>query len=257
MAEAMTSAGYRNGQQLDARDVSKSFGAVRAVHRVSLSIAEGEILGIIGPNGSGKTTLLHCLSGYLRADEGSVLWRGTNITHWPMDRRARQGLVRTFQQVMVFPKLTVADNVRVAFENRCVERPATTESVADTLRFVGLDDKALVAADELSYGQLKKLGVAIALGLNPYLLLMDEPAAGLNDNECLELANLIRSLRDSGITVAVVDHNMHFLLPLSGRVVALDAGEKICEGPPEVVQSDSRVISGYLGDKFASRRNSS
>jgi len=237
---------------LDVNGLTKSYGALRAVREVSLRIDEHDIVGIIGPNGSGKTTLFNCISGHLRSDEGSVRWRGVDVTRWPMDGLARAGLARTFQQATAFGKLSVRVNLQIPFENGGQrERPAAISSVDALLRLVNLDRFAAAEAGQQPYGATKRLGLAMALALNPRLVLLDEPAAGLNDDESGQLADLIRTVHGYGITVAAVDHDMGFLLPLCDRIVALEAGEKICEGPPHVVQRNPKVISGYLGERFA------
>jgi ABC-type branched-subunit amino acid transport system ATPase component len=236
-------------------DGSRSFGAVHALVGVSMEVRRGELVGIVGPNGSGKTTLFNCLTGRFPLTRGRVLWNGTDITRWSMDRISRAGLVRTFQQSMHFGSGTVRDNVEMALDiarvghrpDRDVDIPTDLDGL---LAFTGLEPLAGSPSAVLSHGSLRQLGVALALAVRPALLLLDEPAAGLNDAESHELAGLLRRVRERGVTLAVVDHDMGFLMPLVDRMVVLSAGRKLREGTPAEVRADPDVIVAYLGSGF-------
>ena len=236
-------------------DGYRSFGAVQALAGVSIDVRPGELLGIVGPNGSGKTTLFNCLTGRFPLTRGRVLWKGTDISRWSMDRIARAGLVRTFQQSMHFGSATVRDNVSMALD---IARTATTKDPEmaipsdpdGLLGFTNLEHLANTSSSVLSHGSLRQLGIALALAVRPALLLLDEPAAGLNDSEGRDLGSLLRRVRDSGVTLGVVDHDMGFLMPLVDRIVVLSAGRMLREGTPAEVRADPGVIEAYLGSGF-------
>ena len=233
----------------------RSFGAVQALAGVTIDLHRGELIGIVGPNGSGKTTLFNCMTGRFRLQRGEVLYEGVNITRWPMDRIARAGLVRTFQQSMYFGSGTVRDNIEMAVDiartnGRKNDQIAIPSDVDGLLDYTRLSDLATSRSAVLSHGSLRRLGIALALATRPALLLLDEPAAGLNNAESQELATLLRQVRDSGVSLAVVDHDMGFLMPLVDRLAVLSAGRKLKEGSPSEVQSDPEVIQAYLGSGF-------
>ena len=246
---------------LSISDVSKSFGGVQALDRVSFDIRAGEIVGLIGPNGSGKTTLLNVISGLERADAGSIALAGRPITELPAFRIARLGVARTFQHIHLVGELSLLDNVAIG---RAVREKA---GLWTSLRRFGRDDglhaaqrvaaaaadrlgiaaHAAVPAGSLPYGTRRRVEVARALATEPSLLLLDEPAAGLNEEEQQDLAARVRSIARDGVTVLVIEHNMVFLAALAERLICLDQGHVIAAGSPEAVRGDPRVIDAYLG----------
>ena len=247
---------------LEVRGLSKHFLGVTAVDRVDLTVEPGEVVSLIGPNGSGKTTLFNCVTGYLAADAGRVLFRGRDLTSAPPFRVARLGVGRTFQQVSVFPRLSALENLLVFLQQhqeervlaRLVRTPGVRRLEAEAverarrlLDLVGLGGKAEVAAGSLSYGQRKLLAFAGALMPDPDLLLLDEPAAAVNPTMINQMKEHIRALHRQGKTVLLVEHNMDIVMDISQRVVVLDHGQKIAEGPPEAIRRDPRVIEAYFG----------
>ena len=242
---------------LEARGIVMHFGAVQALRGVDLQVLAGDIVGIIGPNGSGKTTLFNCISGFLSATDGVVTWRDRDITGWSSDKIARHGLVRTFQDSMLFRTFTVRRSCEVAHEaltaigTRKTSNVDLPEDVAAMLDLCELTASAELLTSELPQGTARRLGIAMALLVHPELLLLDEPAAGLNDVESAELGALLLRIRDAGVTLVVVDHDMSFLMPIVRRLVVLEAGRLLAQGTPQEIQSNQAVISAYLGEQFA------
>jgi branched-chain amino acid transport system ATP-binding protein len=222
----------------------KSFGGVAAVHGVSLALEAGRIYGLIGPNGSGKTTLFNCITGLERLDAGRVVFKHERIDHLKPSAIARRGVGRTFQVIRVFPELTALENLLV------VTRGARAEAERrgrEMLRFVKLEGLADEYAGNLSYGQQKLVEFVRVLMTDPTLILLDEPAAGVNRTLLNDLLSAVARLRDEGRTILLVEHDMKVVMSLCETVFVLDHGEKIAEGPPGLIQSDERVIEAYFG----------
>ncbi len=245
-------------------EASVSFGGVRALEMVSLIIEKGEIVSIIGPNGAGKTTLFNAISGFTHLDSGKISFDGGDITREPPHGVVRLGIARTFQNLRLFSRLTVAENVNIAQHSRTrsgvwaallnsrgsrSERRAVLELTADLLAAVGLAGQADTLAGDLPYGDQRRVEIARALATRPRLLLLDEPAAGMNYAEVQDLLGLIQGVRGRGITVAMVDHDLRAVMAISDRVVVLDYGRKIADGRPGEVRRNPAVLRAYLGEE--------
>ena len=234
--------------------VSKDFGGLRAVNRVSFAVRAGEIVGLIGPNGAGKTTLFNMIAGAYRPSAGRVLLRGEDITRLDAHQRCKRGIARSFQLVRPFPDLTVLENVavgRVYGRDVVRSRRRAEADALELLERVGLGGREQIQAKYLTLVNRKRLELARALATRPELLLLDELLAGLNPTEVLEAMALLRQLRDSGITMIMVEHVVKAIFGISDRVVVMSAGERIAEGTPSEVGRDKRVIDAYLGAAHA------
>ncbi len=251
---------------LEAEGLAVAFGGVRAVDNVSIAVEAGQVFSIIGPNGSGKTTLFNLISGVYTSDEGSIRLAGETVTGLEPHRLARRGLSRTFQNLQIFTRMSVLENVMVGHhrhEDTGVladllhwpsvgrQNEATREVARAALARVGLADEAGRASGALSYGALKRLEIARALASDPKLLLLDEPAAGCNPVETQEVDSVIRSLVKDGITVMLVEHDMRLVMNISDRVHVLSRGRTLAEGTPAEVRDNAAVIEAYLGDHGA------
>ena len=229
---------------LELRDVVKRFGGIAAVNGVSLALEPGRIHGLIGPNGSGKTTLFNCITGIERRDGGAIGFKGRRIDGLKPHQVFHRGIGRTFQVIRVFPELTALENLLVVTSG---DYARSRKRAEELLRFVKLERLADEYAGNLSYGQQKLVEFIRVLMSDPELILLDEPAAGVNRTLLNELLDAVRALRDRGKTVFLVEHDMKVVMGLCETVFVLDHGEKLAEGPPGVIQSDERVIEAYFG----------
>ena len=227
---------------LEIQDVRKSFGGVHALAGCGFSVGEGEIVGLIGPNGSGKTTLFNTIVGYLPLDGGRILYRGENVTGLPPYQIARKGIGRTFQVTRIFPKMTLMENVTLPTRN-----VAAGDRAHELLELVGLTDLRDEYASDLSFGQQRLLSIIQVLMLDPGLILLDEPAAGVSPVMQKKLLELIHYLNEEGRTFLIIEHNMDVVMNNCERVVVLSMGEKIAEGSPEEVRRDEAVLTAYFG----------
>jgi branched-chain amino acid transport system ATP-binding protein len=242
---------------LSVRGLKKHFGGVRALDGIDLEVRAGEILGVIGPNGAGKTALINTITGFYRAGEGRILLGDTDITELPMNRIGHLGVGRTFQNIRLFRRMTVLENVLVAFK-AFAERPlhalfgladrkASIAKAMHWLRLLQLEDKADLLASSLSYGDARRLEIARALAGEPAVLLLDEPAAGMNESETRQLTSDIRTIRESVQAIVLIEHDMGLIRALSDRIVAMDYGRKIAEGTADEVLNHPEVLRAYLG----------
>jgi neutral amino acid transport system ATP-binding protein len=239
---------------LEIDGISKAYGGIRALDRCALTVEQGSITGLIGPNGSGKTTLFNVVTGYERADAGEIRFQGKHITNARPDRVFALGIGRTFQLTRIFPRLTVIENMHVAVQrkggNRFLSRWSTSEEhqrALELLEFVGITRTRNMPAGNLSYGQKKLLEFAYILIAEPRVILLDEPAGGVNPTIINHLENRIRTLNDRGVTFLVVEHNMEFVMRLCNSVTVMHQGAAIAAGPPAQVRENPAVLEAYLG----------
>lgn len=240
------------------------FGGLAAVNDVSFSIARNEIVSLIGPNGAGKTTTFNAITGFLKRVSGSIRFEGEELVNLKPHEIARKGIVRTYQITSLFPNISVLDNIRTAHHvkehqtlfdallntGRKRETEETTLKKAyDLLDFIGLREKEHLLGSNLPYGEQRLLEMGIALAAEPKLLLLDEPSAGLNDTETQRMKELIKKIRDQGMTILLVEHDMKLVMGISDRIVVLNFGKKIAEGAPEEIRKNPEVIKAYLGER--------
>jgi ABC-type branched-subunit amino acid transport system ATPase component len=243
-------------------NITKVFGGLSALSDVTFSIAGGSITGIIGPNGAGKTTLFNIITGLYSRTSGNVFFNDSMITGLPPEKLARIGLVRTFQNIELFEQMTVLENVMVGLHSRtrsgiisCVlkfpgqlkEERKTRETASYWLEYCGIGELSNTVAANLPFGKGRLLEIARAMALQPRIIFMDEPAAGLNGRETSHLADLIRRIKESGVTVVLVEHDMELIMDICDSIVVLDLGRKIAEGTPIQIQENQDVIAAYLG----------
>jgi ABC-type branched-subunit amino acid transport system ATPase component len=239
---------------LEVHNVSKAFGGIQALNTCSLTVEQGKITGLIGPNGSGKTTLFNVITGYERVDSGEVQFNGRRITNSSPDKVFAMGIGRTFQLTRIFPRLTVLENMHVAAQRHNLQgllsRWSSTHEqrrALELLDFVGITRLKDVPAANLSYGQKKLLEFAFILIAEPEVILLDEPAGGVNPTMINHIGARIRELNQQGVTFLVVEHNMEFVMKLCNTVNVMHRGTKIAEGPPEAVRENPDVLDAYLG----------
>jgi len=252
-----------SGNILELKGLCRSFGGLQALCDLSVQTDESHITALIGPNGAGKTTAFNLITGVLPVSSGHVFFDGTDITGLPPHKIANLGIARTFQNIRLFPNMTALENVMVGvhtkakkgFLSALLKLPGTAaeekyirEKALECLEFMGLGEYADVNAANLAFGQQRILEIARALAMNPRLLLLDEPAAGLNSQETLKLGEVIKNILESGVCVFIVEHDMELVMSISHKVIVLDNGCLIATGTPSEVQSNPAVITAYLGE---------
>jgi len=248
---------------LEVRNLTQRFGGITALEDISFTVAKGEITGVIGPNGAGKTTLFNIVTGIYAQTSGVVELEGVNISSLPAEKLAAKGLVRTFQNIELFGNMTVLENVMLGMHTQsksgilsCMfkmpwhlrEERTIRVQAAQWLQFCGITELSDQKASNLPFGKGRLLEIARAMAVRPSIMLMDEPAAGLNNRETAQLAVLIRKIRDTGVTVVLVEHDMELVMDICDRIIVLNRGRKLAEGTPCEIQEDKAVISAYLGE---------
>lgn len=247
--------------KLKVKKLTKSYGGIHAVQNCSFSVDSGTIVGLIGPNGAGKTTVFNLIGGFVRPDSGSIVLDGAEISNEKPHIISEMGIARTFQIIRLFPDMTLLDNVLVAFRNQKEhfqhavfrlpymkkEEKQNEERALELLEFVGLHAKRRELAKNLSYGQQKLLEIARALAAEPELLMLDEPAAGVNLTMLAKIKSLLLKLKERGKTILLVEHNMEFVMEMCDKVVVMDHGVEIAEGKPKDIQKNKKVLDAYLG----------
>ncbi len=250
MAYSTPSGGAATASDLTVSGVVVNFQGLRAINDVSLRLGHGEVLGLIGPNGAGKTTLVNVLTGFQEPDSGAIRLAGEDITRRKPHERSRRGLVRTFQSVLPFGGLTALENVEAGAMATGASRKLAREAAYQVLEALGLADKAQRRVDTLPFGEERRVGIGRAIAMKPRFLLMDEPAAGLNDSECDDLMAVIDGIRAQGeCGVLLIDHRMSLVFGLCDRIQVLQQGATIAIGTPDEIRADPKVRQAYLGDE--------
>jgi len=236
---------------LEVKGVTKHFGGLYANDHIDFSVEEGEIVSVIGPNGAGKSTLFNCITGFYPPNSGKVLFFGEEITRCRADKICKMGIARTFQVVQIISDMTVLENVMTGALLRYTRIDPAVKKAEEVLAFTGLGEKRDFLGTALTIADKKRLEVSMALATEPRLLMLDESMAGLTMVELKEMIELIKSIRRSGMTLVVVEHVMEAVMEISDRVVVLNSGKKIMEGPPKEVVRHAEVIQAYLGERYA------
>jgi branched-chain amino acid transport system ATP-binding protein len=249
---------------LEIKNITKNFGGISALSDVSFSIKKGEIFGLIGPNGAGKTTMFNMITNMFTPTSGEIVFDGEQITGIKPYQITDKGICRTFQNIRLFPQMNVLENIMVGGHSRShsgvlksvlrtksqrKEESKLCETAKDLMELVGLSNYDEVIAENLSYGQQRRLEIARAMASNPKLLLLDEPAAGMNETETESLFDLIKKVQARGITVLIIEHDMPLVMKLCDRITVLNFGKKLAEGTPEEIQNNQAVIEAYLGSE--------
>jgi len=253
-----------NDELLKTNRLMVRFGGLTAVNEVNFSIFRNEIVSLIGPNGAGKTTIFNAITGFLKKTSGSIDFEDQELKNLKPHEIAQRGIIRTFQITSLFPNLTVLENIKTGHHKEETEtlfdaifntkkkqmmEDETSAKSKEILRFIGLEGKKEVVASNLPYGEQRLLEIGIALAAKPKLLLLDEPSAGLNDTETQAMKSLIRKMRDQGISILLVEHDMKLVMGISDRIIVLNFGKKIAEGTPEEIRGNPEVIRAYLGER--------
>jgi branched-chain amino acid transport system ATP-binding protein len=247
---------------LEIENVSKFFHGLVAIDDLTIKVKPGQIYGIIGPNGAGKTTLFNCVTGIYTPEEGTIKYKGENITGMEPHKIAGRGILRTFQNIRLFKEMSVAENIMAGYHTKSKQKwyhaiihtpfykkdeTKAWEKVEELMKFFGLSKYAMTPTGDLSYGNQRKVEMARALAADPELLILDEPAAGLNENETKELTEIIRSISKMDIGIMMIEHDMEMVMSLTDYITVINFGKEISQGVPSFVQDDPRVIEAYIG----------
>jgi branched-chain amino acid transport system ATP-binding protein len=235
---------------LEVNHLTKKFGGLTANDSIDMAVHAGEIVGLIGPNGAGKTTLFNCIAGHYPVTDGTVRFQGRDVTRLSPEEVCVAGIARTWQVVQVFRGMTVLENVMVGAFCRVADTARARRAALEVLEFTGLSDKRDYMAADVTIADKKRIELSRALATQPTLIMLDEAMAGLNQTETAEAVELVRAIRQKGITVLMVEHVMECIMPISDRIVVLNYGRRISEGTPAEVCQDEQVIQAYLGDKY-------